>query len=88
MSLIDDLVKIESRRGTYPGPQCTVARIMGQISQEDREHLNRILDNPDIPGSVIADALTRNGYNVADKTVRRHRKRGTSTGCTCPKEAA
>jgi hypothetical protein len=88
MSLIDDLVSIESRRGTYPGPQCTVAKIMGQISEDDRAQLCRVLDNPDVPGSVIAGALTRNGYPVADKTVLRHRKRGTSSGCHCPKEDA
>lgn len=84
MSLIDDLVSIESRRGTYPGPQCTVAVIMGQLGEDDLTYLSRVLDNPSIPGSVIAEALTRNGYHVADKTVLRHRKRGTSSGCRCP----
>ena len=86
MSLIDDLVSVESRRGTYPGPQCTVARIMGQLSENDREAVTRVLDNPEIPGSVIAGALTRNGFPIADKTVLRHRKRGTSSGCRCPKD--
>lgn len=81
---MDDLAGIESRRGTYPGPQCTVARIMGQLTEADRAHLTRIIDNPEIPGSVIAGALTRNGYSVADKTVLRHRKRGMSSGCHCP----
>ena len=85
MSLKDDLVSVESRRGTYPGPQCTVARILGQITDDDREHLCRVLDNSEIPGSVIASALTRNGYPITDKTLLRHRKRGTASGCRCPK---
>jgi hypothetical protein len=88
MSLIADLSKIESRRGTFPGPQCTVARIMSQLSEDERTNLTRVIDNPEIPGSVIAGALTSNGYPVADKTVLRHRKRGQSSGCHCPQEAA
>lgn len=87
MSLIDDLMQVEARPGIYPGPQCTVARIMSLITDEDRTHLTRLIDNRDIPGSVIAGALTRNGYTVADKTVLRHRKRGTASGCRCPKDS-
>jgi hypothetical protein len=88
MSLIDDLTGIESRRGTFPGPMCTVSRILGQLSEDERANLTRVIDNPDIPGSVIAGALTSNGYPVADKTVLRHRKRGQSSGCHCPQETA
>lgn len=87
MSLIDDLVNVESRRGTYPGPQCTVARIMSQLSEDDRDAVARVIDNTEIPGSIIAGALTRNGYSIADKTVLRHRKRGSSSGCRCPKDS-
>lgn len=83
---MDDLSVIEARRGTYPGPQCTVARILNQLTDDDRDHLVRVIDNTDIPGSVIAGALTRNGYSVADKTVLRHRKRGMSSGCHCPRD--
>lgn len=85
MSLLDDLVSVESRGGTYPGPQCTVARIMDQLGEQDREATARLIDNPSIPGSAIAQALTRNGYPIADKTVLRHRKRGMSSGCRCPR---
>lgn len=88
MSLIDDLTSVESRRGTYPGPQCTVAHIMGQLTDDERESVIRVIDNPDIPGSVIAGALTRNGYPIADKTVLRHRKRGQASGCRCPRDTA
>jgi hypothetical protein len=59
---------------------------MEQLSPEDREAATRVIDNPAIPGSAVAEALTRNGYPVADKTVLRHRKRGTSSGCRCPRE--
>lgn len=85
MSLLDDLVSVESRRGTYPGPQCTVAKILDQLENQDHEAAARLIDNPDIPGSAIAEALTRNGFPIADKTVLRHRKRGTSSGCRCPR---
>jgi hypothetical protein len=61
---------------------------MGQLSDEECTALCRVIDNPDIPGSVIAEAMTRNGHPIADKTVLRHRKRGASSGCRCPKEAA
>lgn len=88
MSLLDDLESVESRRGTYPGPQCTVARIMDQLEDQDRATALRLIDNPDIPGSAIAEALTRNGFPIADKTVLRHRKRGQSSGCRCPRTAA
>lgn len=88
MSLMDDLVSVESRRGTYPGPQCTVARILEQLEDQDRTAAARLIDNTEIPGSAIAEALTRNGFPVADKTVLRHRKRGTSSGCRCPQAHA
>lgn len=84
---MDDLARAESRRDMYPGPQCTVAKIMSLIGDDDRRYLLRLIDNPGIPGSFIAEALTRNGYRVADKTVLRHRKRGSASGCRCPKDA-
>lgn len=87
MSLIDDLVRVEERGGLYPGPKCTVARIMEQISTADRETLERLIDNPAIPGSLIAEALTRNGHSITDKTVLRHRKRGAAAGCRCPRDS-
>lgn len=85
MSLIDDLAGVESRPSPYPGPRCTVALILAQISDDERGSLTRLIDNPTVPGSRIAEALTKNGYEITDKTVLRHRKRGTSTGCRCSK---
>lgn len=87
MSLIDDLASVETQTGMYPGPQCTVSKILSQINDDERDRLRRVIDNPGLPGSVIAGALTRNGYAVADKTVLRHRKRGTASGCRCPKDS-
>jgi hypothetical protein len=88
MSLLEDLEQVESRRGTYPGPQCTVTKILSQLDATDRTAAQRLIDNPDIPGSAIAEALTRNGYPIADKTVLRHRKRGEASGCRCPRDDA
>jgi hypothetical protein len=87
-TLTDALKDVEAGLGRYPGPQCTVAKILEQISADDRDRLNRLLDNPDIPGSLIADALTRNGHTVSDKTILRHRRRSNGGGCRCPREAA
>lgn len=85
MGLADDLRKIPSGGINLPGPSCTVYKILQQLQEDESAQLETLIDDPSVTCSSIAAVLTRNGYAVADKTVGRHRKRGQSSGCRCPK---
>lgn len=85
MSLADELRSLRDGHASRPGPTCTVAVILAQLPEEDAAQLEAAIDNPSVSGSSIAGTLTRNGHAVSDKTVLRHRRRGSATGCRCPR---
>lgn len=86
MGLADDLRNIPSGGVNLPGPACTVYKIIQQLEAQDAVQLEKLIDDKSVTGSSIAGVLTQNGYPVSDKTILRHRKRGQSSGCRCPKD--
>ena len=71
------------------GPQCMVGRILQWVKHKEAEGvfeaLQRVLDDPAVEASTLAQYLRENDYEVAAYTIRRHRRRGTGEGCRCPR---
>ncbi|MEV7512069.1 hypothetical protein AB0O57_29345 [Streptomyces sp. NPDC091201] len=67
------------------GPQCTVGAFLAQADEPTAAALRAALDTPGITGKAIADTLRRYESDVTAYTVARHRRRGESNGCRCPR---
>lgn len=69
------------------GPTCTVGQVLQALEQDDPDGhaaLVKILDEKHVSSTLIADTLTARGHRVAAQTIRRHRLRVQSSGCSCP----
>lgn len=77
MTLADALAAEEAAHSK--GPACTVALILDQLDPADRAVLVEWLANPVKRHSWIAEALRKNGHQVQESTIGRHRNRK----CTC-----
>lgn len=70
MSFTDALTKARSE--SSKGPRCSVAAVLDGNPEADQ--INAALKDRDIPGSVIAKALTDIGAKVRAEAVQRHRR--------------
>jgi len=66
-------------------PLCSMNTILGSLNDDEREALQAALDNPLIRHTDLATVLTNKGFKVSAVTVSRHRNRGESNGCRCPR---
>lgn len=83
-TLADRLNSIEA---TKKGPRCEFGSFLEHLAGDDPEGhaaLQRLLDETTMPATTIAGALREAGHVVSVHSMRRHRKRGTAEGCTCP----
>ncbi|MYW67145.1 hypothetical protein GTY65_24200 [Streptomyces sp. SID8379] len=71
--------------GTRKGPPCTVGGVLASVDEDTAAMLGRILDTPTVTSTAIADVLSQHGQQVTSYTVARHRRRGDSNGCRCPR---
>ncbi|AWI33268.1 hypothetical protein DDW44_30765 [Streptomyces tirandamycinicus] len=67
------------------GPQCTVGAILDLLDPPAAKKVCEVLDTAAISATQIADALTGSGHPVRAPAVARHRRRGGSNGCRCPR---
>lgn len=88
---MDDLLQElrEAGRQRYKsGPPCGVPRVVAQIRAErgdtTADQLATRIEDPAVTALSITKTLARHGYALAAHTVRRHRRRKTGEGCTCP----
>jgi uncharacterized membrane protein len=65
------------------GPPCTVSLALEQLSPEETVVFHDAMRNPQQQGTRIAAELRREGYNVKDDALQRHR-RGL---CACGDES-
>lgn len=84
MSLLDDLSSLESARPRHGGTRCRIDMVLGQMPEDERSALVHLLDNTEVFGTQIAEALKNNGYPVTGVHVQYHRRRTTGGGCSCP----
>lgn len=64
--------------------KCAVARLFMQLSGDEKVAVGTAIDNPLISISALRVILARNGYEISDSVIRRHRNRLTGSGCSCP----
>ncbi|AXI91418.1 hypothetical protein SAM9427_36720 (plasmid) [Streptomyces sp. ETH9427] len=67
------------------GMRCTVGAILASLDTPTAAKLNELLTTPTVTSVRIADVLTGSGYPVQAPSVARHRRRGASNGCRCPR---
>lgn len=56
------------------GPTCSMELVIKVLDDDDVLALVGALNNPQITGRAIAQALRIEGHNVRDATVQRHRR--------------
>lgn len=66
-------------------PLCSVHTVLATLPDDEREALLAALDNRQIRHTDLAQVLSSRGFNVSAVTVSRHRNRGESNGCRCPR---
>ena len=89
-NLADALTNLLTSENTgHNRARCHTGLVLEQLPQEDRALLARLIDEPRddgsmVPATYIATVLQSSGYKVNPLSIRRHRRRRTtSDGCTC-----
>lgn len=77
MGLLDEIGEEQER--TQPN-RCPVAKVLPDLSKEDRGDLEAAMANPGLRHVAIARALERRGHRVSDKAIAAHR--GESCACS------
>ncbi|MGW7090096.1 hypothetical protein ACWGH2_42305 [Streptomyces sp. NPDC054871] len=67
------------------GPRCTVGVILSELDSGTAQKVRDVLDQAAVSATQIADTLTGSGHPVQAPAVARHRRRGASNGCRCPR---
>jgi hypothetical protein len=67
------------------GPRCTVARLLDELTEQDRATFLLALNDPDISDAALYRALENDGHTVARLPALGKHRRGQ---CNCPKEKA
>ena len=73
--------------GRESGVRCTVAVRLDEMPEDLRDQVVGALASQALNAARLADLLTGYGYQISPANIRRHRKRGTSTGCLCPTDS-
>lgn len=85
IGILDDLDAAAAQ--PVPGPICSVTAALERIAAEDPDIAGKVrqrVDDARFPATGVADVLTkRTGVQVASQSLRRHRRRGTPSGCRC-----
>lgn len=64
---------------------CHTRHALDQLDAELATAIEAVIDRTDLAITDICRVLTRHGLNVSTDSISRHRKRGTPTGCRCPR---
>ncbi|MEU5425559.1 hypothetical protein AB0H73_08110 [Streptomyces olivoreticuli] len=83
--LAADLDALAGAPAVRKGPPCSIGTVLNGTDEATAAALQSALDTPAITARLIADALGRHGEPVTAYTVARHRRRGESNGCRCPR---
>lgn len=84
MSGFDDDLDEMMKDNSLPSTKCAISTILSRVSEDQASRLISILDADIVPSVRVASMLRRNGFPITDKSVARHRRRKTGSGCTCP----
>jgi hypothetical protein len=84
MDFIAELNDLHNTK-TVARPLCSLHNALVSLDDSEREALMAALDNRQIRHTDLARVLSDRGFNVSAVTVSRHRNRGESNGCRCPR---
>jgi hypothetical protein len=56
------------------GGECRTCTLLADLPKDERDALQQALDDPRISNAGLSRILKAEGYQIADSTVRRHRK--------------
>lgn len=76
------LEQLSTLRGTCP---CPVGQVLRDVSDDEAEALNLVLQNSDIPATLIRKTLIANGHRVGRDAVHKHRTE--TCGCRSNRDA-
>lgn len=79
MGIVQDLDAIAI---DYPSGKCKLCYIIKTISPDESSALDKAMRNKNVQHTVIAAVLIKNGYNVTETSVRRHRRNHYNQGTT------
>ncbi|WP_404949151.1 hypothetical protein HFP70_35805 [Streptomyces sp. ARC14] len=83
--LIAALTQLSEAPPAPRGPRCTVGAILDGLDTATAQKVRDVLNTPGISATQLADTLTASGHPVQAPAVARHRRRGASNGCRCPR---
>jgi len=83
-SELDNLLENFSPEKKHFGLTCSVKKILEQLPQETQDKLNKIMENKEVLAGDICNILKSFDFNVSHEVMRRHRRRKSGTGCSCP----
>jgi hypothetical protein len=73
--------------GRESGVRCTVAIRLDEMPDDLRAQVETALNSQALNSARLANLLTGYGYQISPANIRRHRKRGTSSGCLCSSDS-
>lgn len=83
MGLDDDLDDLLTIKKGHPR-LCAVQHVLNQLDEKQAEKVTALIDAGVVPAPKIAVVLTKNGFDINDKAISRHRRRLKGGGCSCP----
>jgi hypothetical protein len=67
-----------------PTSVCRVRSVLHNMPEEQKIKLEALLDAEIVSAAKIAFVLSKNGFQVTNKSISRHRRRFRGGGCSCP----
>lgn len=87
VDVIGILDELDAAAPLLAGPVCGVTTAVERIASESEDLAGKVrqrVDDERVPATAVAEILTaRTGVKLSSQTVRRHRRRGTASGCRC-----
>lgn len=68
-----------------PGPRCEFSKVIARLPEQTAEKIVAAVNDMDNTSVELADILNEAGFTITAYTVARHRRRGQSNGCRCPR---
>jgi hypothetical protein len=74
MDLIADL-KLLAESSIGQGLPCSAGEVIKKLQPKEREALESVFDNRTIPVPHLLKALAKNGYQVSERALYKHRRK-------------
>jgi hypothetical protein len=74
MDLLAKLAQLEEEQGNT-GIACSAGKFLDSVSDKEREAFNAVLDKRSVAISNLCDLLQKNGHNVAESALYKHRNK-------------